>query len=262
MVTVGIVTRDSSSHLPPLFRSLIENGVAPSQICVFDNSSSDDSAGFAHSMGATVLRSPQNRGFAYGCNRLLAHASRHRPLLLLNPDIVITRGSIARLLRTAEESPRAAIVAPRLLNRDGSLQYSARRFPTALSWLLRFPPLRHRTLRSGAVQRYLEGASPDGVAQEVDWVMGAAMLCQTELVLQAGGFDERFFLYVEDLELCLRLHRLGQSVVYEPRAVMIHRHGQASGKSIFRRAFWVHAQSIALFYRKHPDLLLHPRAWR
>lgn len=251
----GLVTHNSAADLPTCIESLIADGLAPKSITVFDNASRDGSPVIAAKLGVRVILSDRNGGFAYGCNRLLIQADKlspGEPLLLVNPDVRVCRGSLVLLEETLASRADATIVAPRLLNSDHTLQESARRFPSAAVWMYRLPMARAYTAASRTVRGYLDGVDAGAGVQRVDWVTGAAMLCRPRQLMAAGGFDESFFLYVEDLELCLRLSKRGHGVLYEPRAVMVHGYRHQSARRLISVAFLRHVRSILRYYRKHP----------
>ena len=199
---------------------------------------------------AVILERRTNDGFAKGIN--VGAASGRAPfLLLLNPDCVAGSDFVARLVDFAVEHPEAAIVGPRILNADGTIQGSARRFPDwstfiagRSSWLTKkFPknPLSRWNLPALA-----EGAG----TSRVDWVSGACMLVRRDAFDQAGGMDERFFLYWEDADLCKRLDELGWSTIYFPDAEVVHAGGRSSVHAYRESLAAFHASALKLF-RKH-----------
>jgi len=199
---------------------------------------------------AVLLERRTNDGFATGINA--GAAPGHAPfLLLLNPDCVAGADFVARLIDFAAAHPEAAIVGPRILNADGTIQGSARRFPGwstfiagRSSWLTkRFPknPLSRWNLPALA-----EGAGPS----RVDWVSGACMLVRRDAFEQAGGMDERFFLYWEDADLCRRLDELGWRTIYFPDAEVVHAGGRSSVHAYRESLAAFHTSALKLF-RKH-----------
>jgi GT2 family glycosyltransferase len=172
-------------------------------------------------------------------------------LLLLNPDCVADEHAIARLVQYAQTRPDAGVVGPRILNTNGTVQGSARRFPgitTAVagrsSWLTRrFPnnPLSRRNLPS------LDGRT---APLNVDWVSGACMLVRRTAFEQVGGMDERFFLYWEDADLCRRLGEKGWRTVYFPGATIVHAGGRSS-IHVYRESLAAFHRSAYFLFRKH-----------
>jgi GT2 family glycosyltransferase len=200
-----------------------------------------------------------NEGFATGVN-LGARLTGSPFLLLLNPDCVADAPAVASLLQFAGTRPDAAVVGPRILNSDGSVQGSARRFPgvtTAIagrsSWLTRtFPnnPLSRHNLPA------LESRTKP---LEVDWVSGACMLIRRDAFEQVGGMDEEFFLYWEDADFCRRLGQHGWRTVYYPGATIVHAGGRSSIHA-YRESLRAFHASALLLYRKHAPAAARPLA--
>jgi GT2 family glycosyltransferase len=209
---------------------------------------------------AAIVERSTNEGFATGVN-LGARLTQAPFILLLNPDCVADDRTITALLQYARTQPTAAIVGPRVLNSDGTIQGSARRFPgvtTALagrsSWLTRrFPnnPLSRHNLPA------LDGQS---VPLDVDWVSGACMLVRRSAFEQVQGMDERFFLYWEDADLCRRLGQKGWRTVYFPGATIVHVGGRSS-IHVYRESLVAFHKSAFFLFRKHasrPALVFTP----
>jgi GT2 family glycosyltransferase len=223
-------------------------GLPHVRVTVVDNASPDDSvATIAGIAGVDVVRAPRNGGFGYGCN--LGVACGNAPFLLfLNPDARIDAASLTALLDALRADPRAALVGPRILDDDGSLAFSLRRFPRLRStfakalFLHRVWPLASWTdelVRDPAA--YERASSPE-------WVSGACMLVRRDAYEAVGGFDESLFLYCEDTDLCLRLWAAGRSVRYEPRALVRHVGGASSGAGETQA---IAARSRVHYARKH-----------
>jgi len=220
-VEVVIVAHDSGDFLVEAVASAAEQSGAGT-VWVVDAGSSDRSIEALERCvpGTHVLRGA-NDGFAAGNNRGI-DATRSAFVLLLNPDAVLLPGALESLLETATARPSAAVVAPLVLNFDGTVQANSfGRFPTlrtavALrSW---------RVLQCTLGNRERSPAAPSGTVA-VDWVTGAAMLARRAAIDAVGVLDEGFFLYYEDVEWCHRMRDAGWEVVVEPRARVAHRLG-------------------------------------
>ena len=219
-----------------LFRRCIESieryrPAVPCEVIVVDNASSDDSVAWARARAAsspvplTIIENRENVGFARANNRAFM-ASRSPLLFLLNADAEVTEGAIDRLMATLREHPDVAAVAPRLLNTDGSLQPSV--WPNPLT------PL-HILAAALGIWRLLPRAirGPFLLAdhwtydslRRVPMASGAALLVRREVIDRIGGFDERFEMYGEDNEWCLRMRRAGWRVLFDPGASVVHHHG-------------------------------------
>jgi GT2 family glycosyltransferase len=217
-------------------------------VTVVDNDSPDDSVATISELdGIDIVRAARNGGFAFGCNLGVARGSAPF-LLFLNPDARIDEASLQTLVRTLRDDPRTGLVGPRILDDDGSLAYSVRRFPRLRStfakalFLHRLWPLAAWTdelVRDPAV--YDRPGTPD-------WVSGACMLVRRDAYTAVGGFDERLFLYCEDTDLCRNLWDAGYTVRYEPAALVRHVGGASSGVGETQA---IAARSRVLYARKH-----------
>jgi hypothetical protein len=252
LVDVVIVNYRSYDELARCLESLSSNQPAVGRVVVIDHESNLSAAAriSARFPDAEIVERSTNEGFATGVN-LGARLTSAPFLLLLNPDCVVEANAIDRLLAYAQERPDAAVIGPRIVNPDGSLQGSARRFPgisTAIagrsSWLTRrFPtnPLSRRNLPC------LNGTT---APLDVDWVSGACMLVRRSAFEEINGMDERFFLYWEDADLCRRLSERGWRTVYLPSATIVHVGGQSSIHA-YRESLAAFHQSAFVLFRKH-----------
>jgi GT2 family glycosyltransferase len=192
----------------------------------------------------------ENRGFAAGINRAAGRATA--PLLLiLNPDVELRAPIVGPLAACLSAHPSAAIVGGLVREADGRVQASARRFPdltTAFggrtSWLTRVLPGNPLTRRN------LGSTNTQVGCAEVDWVSGAFMMVRRDVFETLGGFDERFFMYWEDSDLCLRALKAGWKTMYEPRVEVVHFTGRASRHAPVRSLIAFH-QSVFHHYWKH-----------
>ena len=203
------------------------------QAIVVDNASTDGSAGIATDFNSrvAVIHNDQNVGFARGVNQGLAVALG-RFVLVMNPDCRLVAGAIAELRAVLEAHQGCAIVGPKLLNPDGSVQGSARGDPDmwtglfgrtgSLGRMLPWLPISRRNVVSD------EAVRSGHTSVVVDWLSGACMFARPEALAIVHGFDERYFLYWEDADLCRRLRAAGYHVRYVPGATAIHRVGQSS----------------------------------
>jgi GT2 family glycosyltransferase len=204
-----------------------------------------------------TIQNGANVGFGTAAN-IGFKESKGEFLLLLNPDVVVRPGAVTLLLEAMQSHPDAGIVLPQLRNPDDSVQYSCRRFYTWNALWMRRGPWRRRLASHPAVRRHLMQDWDHASLTEVDWGLGAAMLVRRRAVPGAQLFDERFFLYFEDVDLCWRLHRAGWKVVYNPAAVMTHQHRRDSAQAGASPAKVYHLGSLIKFLWKH-RFRLRPR---
>ncbi|HLI54749.1 MAG TPA: glycosyltransferase [Acidimicrobiales bacterium] len=209
-VRVGIVSWNTAALLRSCLAALPSAlGGLDASVTVVDNASTDGSAEVAEEAGVEVVRNSTNRGYARAMNQALGRSSAD-VLIALNPDTEPPAGSLATLTERLLAAPGVGLVAPRLVNPDGSLQHSAYTFPSPLqAAAVSFLPARLRTGRIGR-RLWLEGAAPHDRPCDVEWVIGAVHVLRAEAVPDPRQpYSERWFMYVEDLDLCWRLARSG-----------------------------------------------------
>ena len=249
-VDVGVVTWNTRDLTVRALRRLLDSDQGCElRLLVHDNASTDDtvSALRAEVPEAAVEVSTDNLGFAAGVNRLLAR-SEAPWFLTLNSDAWPEPGAIGRLVEAAERHPRAALVAPRLERPDGALEHSTYPFPSvqvAAFTAVGGP----RWWKSRARKLFIEGAWPHDIETQVDWAVGAAWLMRRAAIDEIGGLDERYFMYVEDVDWCHRAIQRGWEVWFTPTAVVRHV-GNASGVQLFaNRRTETHLRNAYTFYR-------------
>jgi N-acetylglucosaminyl-diphospho-decaprenol L-rhamnosyltransferase len=224
-VDVVIVSYNSSGYLRQAVQPLV--AVRGVRVIVVDNASSDGTADTVSELPIVLIRRRENGGFAVGCNDGW-RAGTAPYVLFLNPDATIDDKSLRTLVATLDEDSSVGAVAPRIEHPDGSLAWSQRRFPRVGSTFARalflhrvFP----RAWWSDEIVRdesaYDRGGSPE-------WVSGACVLVRRSALAEVGGWDEQFFLYCEDIDLCRRLRDAGHALRYAPEAVVVHQEGASA----------------------------------
>lgn len=225
---------------------------------VLDNNSEDGSPDMVERdfPWVRLIRMDKNLGFTGGHNYMLER--RHgRHAFLLNSDTIVHEGALAKLMAYLEEDPKAGIIGPKLLNPDGSLQYSARKFPVPAAALFRNTPLGKLFPNNRYTREYLMQDWGHDEVREVDWVSGAAFLAREELLEKVGFFDPEYFMFSEDVDLCFRAWKGGFKVVYLPTAVITHAIGRSTDKAPNRMIGRFHS-SMFRFYRKNMLPEVHP----
>ena len=212
---------------------------------VVDNGSTDGTVDVVRELfpGATVVEQP-NRGLAAGWNAGMAVASG-RYFLILNADAWLTEGSLRRLVAFADSRPEAAIVGPRLLNTDGTLQRSVRAFPTLWRLATEYLFLRKLAPGSRALNAFYAGGFAHDEVREADFVMGACMLVRREAVEQVGPLDESFFLFSEETDWAYRFRQAGWQILFYPGAECVHVGGASHGGRMFRENVLGHLRFLA-----------------
>jgi GT2 family glycosyltransferase len=248
-LSIIIVHYDTSGLLRQCLSSLCAEDL-PCEIVVLDNASPDPSVRqLPHEFPRVrFVFNEENVGFARACNQGI-RMGQGKYCMLLNPDAVIDGAARRSLVASMEGHPEAGLVAPRLVNPDGSLQLSVRRFPSLAAIGLRI--LRLDRLFRGPVDRYLMRDWNHGEGRVVDWVMGACMLLRRKAVEEVGLLDEKFFMYYEDIDLCYRMGQKGWKVRYEPGIAVRHEHQRDSASWVPNRLVWVHLRSLVRLFRKH-----------
>ncbi len=201
-----------------------------------------------------LIQNEQPLGFAANANRGIA-ATTAPFVLVANPDAVAAPDVVSLLHAFAASRPRCGIAGPELRYPDGTWQPSRRRFPTVSGTLVRRTPLRY-LFRPFERQRdhYLLDERPAEPVR-ADWMLGAFVLYRREMLDELGGFDEKFRLYGEDIDLCYRAAKAGWESWYVPEAVVQHRYPAVIDRRLLtRRTLW-HWRGILRFVRKHPERL-------
>lgn len=264
-VSAVLVNYNAGSELRRALQSLAdEMHELRWEAAVVDNASTDGSEAIVSEFSsyATLIENHDNVGFARGINQAL-RATAAPLVLIMNPDCRLVAGAIAVLRAELEVNNYCAIVGPRILNPDGTIQGSARGDPNMLTGLFgrtagvaKFLPwlaIAQRNVVSDAAIR----SGHQSVV--VDWLSGACMLARREALEKVKGFDERYFLYWEDADLCRRLREAGYHVRYVPGAAAIHRVGQSS-KTARAAAIRAFHDSAYLYYTTHvAPGRLHPK---
>ncbi|MFB3882494.1 MAG: glycosyltransferase family 2 protein [Armatimonadota bacterium] len=251
-LSVCIVNWNTRQDLEEALRSVTESIPGLDlEVIVLDNASQDGSADMVRRQFPQValIENRENAGFARGYNAA-ARRSTGRYLLVLNPDTIVHRGALGRLVEFMDAHPEAGAVGPRLLNSDGTLQFSCRRFPRPAAAMLRNTFLGRLVPGNRFTRDYLMQDWDHSSQRQVDWVSGAAICIRREAWEQTGGFDEGYFMYAEDMDWCLRAEQAGWRVYYLPDAVITHRIGRSSDQRPLAMVIQFH-RSAARFYWKH-----------
>jgi GT2 family glycosyltransferase len=253
LMDIIIVNYNSTDYLLQCLRSVYGSlQELRAKVIVQDNASADDVSRVQTMFPEVVLsRNAYNMGFAKAVNQGLEESNAPY-VILLNPDIHVSNGFFSFVLQYMEENPEVGIVGPKILNLDGSVQGSARSFPTPLTALFgrstlltKWFPKNRFTSRNVLTTR-TDGNTPVAV----DWVSGACMVVRRKAIDDVGPIDERFFIYWEDADWCKRMWRCGWKVVYLPRANIVHYVGGSSEKLLLRSVVEFHKSCYRLF-EKH-----------
>ena len=228
------------------------------EIIVVDNASHDGSADMVEREFPQVklIRAPMNLGFAGG-NNLGAKHARGDYLILVNSDAFIQPGSLARGLDRMRQQPRVGLAGGLLIGKDGQPEPSARCFPSPLNDLLSLSGLAARFPRSRFFGRFDRTWADPQQPADVDWVPGAFCIVRRAAIDQTGFFDERYFLYYEEVDLCRRLRRSGWTIAYWPDLRAEHWGGESS-KTVSGEQVSNHGRQLIL-WRMRSGLLYYRR---
>jgi len=252
-LTIVIVSFNARAVLERCLASLHEHAPAIGhEIVVVDNASSDGSVDAVRTRWPSVriIALTENLGFARATNVGLRQTTSEFALLL-NGDTIVPAGAVDRLVDVLRSRPAAAIVGPRLVDADGTVELSSGRMIGPFSELWQKTIGRLHRARFAPVSRYVERLTARERA--VDWVSGACLLVRRADADAVGLLDERFFMYVEDVDFCAAIRRRGKMVIFTPAATVVHLRGQSVATAPAATEARYRRSQIA-FYEKH-----HPR---
>jgi len=232
-LTIIILNYKTKGLLKQCLRGIKESNLAmATEVIVVDNNSKDGSVAMVEEIfpDIKIVISPTNVGFAAGANLGLRLATG-RYLMILNTDVAIFRGAVEQLHKYLVNHPTAGIVAPKLINPDGTTQLSCYRFPNFIIPILRRTPLGKLPWAKKILRSYLMSDWDHQNTRPIGWALGACLMVRRVALDQVGIFDERFFLYFEDVDLCRRFWQRGWEVWYVSDAEMVHYHRRLSAES-------------------------------
>jgi N-acetylglucosaminyl-diphospho-decaprenol L-rhamnosyltransferase len=224
-VDVVVVTYQSAGTIASCLSSVC--AISDAEVVVVDNASSDGTLEEVSSFPVSVEALPANNGFAYA-NNVGAALGSAPFVLFLNPDATIDEESLGKLVAVLSSDERVALAAPRIVNLDGSLALSLRRFPRIRSTYAQALFLHRLFATSPWTDEVIRDQSAYAAPGSPEWVSGACMLVRRSSFEQVGGWDSDFFLYCEDIDLCRRLRAAGLDIRFVPDSIVVHE-GGASG---------------------------------
>jgi GT2 family glycosyltransferase len=245
-VSIIIVTHNSDASVGDTLGAIAQSCVNHTyETIVVDNGSSDETMEILSATnGVQAVALARNTGFAFACNRGAERASGNY-LMFLNPDVILDTAAVDTLVDFLSAKPTVGVVAPRLRNSDGTFQPSCRRFPTPFNILFS-----RGSFFGKGLSRLAYTLSDTETPTEVPAAAGAVMLIRRQVFMDIGGFDERYFLYMEDTDLCLQLFQRGLQNWYLPKAGGMHGWGRGSSSGRFMR-LWHHHLSTWKYFLKH-----------
>jgi len=253
-LTIGIVNHNTKKDLKKCIKSILQNPPNCNfRIVVVDNNSKDGSRKLLKHIeneNIKYISNNKNIGFGRACNQI-AKKQNSSYLLFLNPDVEVSKNAIDKLIDFLKKNEKIGMATGKLLFPDGSLQLSCRKFPTILRALFgRESTLRKIFPNNMISKEYLMSKLDYNKIQFPDWVRGAVILFKTDIFEKIGGFDEKFFLYFEDTDICLRLREKGYEIAYLPEAVFYHKLGSSTKKERLKTKI-IHNISMFHYIRKN-----------
>ena len=254
-LSIIIVNWNVRDLLRDCLRSIdVGRGALSVEVIVVDSASADDSVAMMRNEFPWVRLIPcdENVGFPGGNNIGLAEASGMH-LLLLNPDTVILEDALPKMVAYLQAHSDVGALGPQLLNPDGSIQSSRRRFPTAATGFLESTWL--EGLAPGVLRRYYTLDLPEDATADVDWLTGACIMVPRAIYEEIGGLDEGYYMYSEELDWCRRIKATGRRVVYFPAAQVTHHVGKSSEQAVTARHINFQRAKLRYFRKYHGRVL-------
>lgn len=254
-----IIVNYNHKYFPRICIEAIEKSTTsfPYEIIVVDNASQDESVEFLRKMATegriVLIESPHNVGYGQG-NNLGVRRARGDYIIISNPDIFVRPDTMQTLLEGIKSDEKIGLIAPRLHYYNGQIQASCRRHMNFLDLVIKRTLLRKIPRFKKRLKQYLMEDFDHDHTQEVDLITGAYFMMRREVYKAIGGFDPRYFLFMEDYDLCLTLHGRGYKVVYHPKAEAEHYHKRLSGGNLLglltKKVFWIHVESAVKYFWK------------
>jgi len=227
------------------------------EIVAVDNNSTDESVEYLEQEGesATIkfIKSPENLGYGRGHN-LAAENSIGEYVLIMNVDITVEKDTLQRLMDYMTKHKEIGILGPKLIYHNRDVQASCRRDMGFTDLAIKRSPLRHIPPFKNRCERYLMKDFDHKKTQEVDLLVGAFFLMKKDVFDEVGGFDPRYFLFMEDFDLCKKVRSRGYKIVYYPEVEAVHYHKRLSQGGILeqftKKTFWLHVSSAIKYFWK------------
>jgi len=253
MISVVIVCTNERELLRTCLSSILNAPPQePLELIVVDNASTDGSAEMVKEdfPSCRIITNEQRLGFARNNNIGMREAGG-RYLFLINSDAWVRPGAIDTLVAFMDSHPGVGICGPRVLNPDGTLQLSCRKFPTVRSVLMRRIPVVRRLLPERILAEHMLEDWDHACDRPVDWLLSACLLVRRQAVDEVGLMDDAYFLYAEDVDWCWRMWQRAWEVYYVPEAEAFHQYRRFSAKNQLSRKTLIHIRSLVHFWRKN-----------
>lgn len=247
--TISIVIYDNP---PDMVRRVIKSFLScakKAELHIVDNSQTLSLSSYFTDLPIKYHNYGCNLGYGRGHNKVIESEPDSVYHLIVNPDIIIAPSTIESLCSFMDNNPDIGIVCPRILNEDGTIQFLNKRYPTVFDLFARrfIPKSMHCFM-----QRRLDSYEMKDIGYEsicdVEVLTGCFMFCRTDVLMKVGGFDDRFFMYLEDADLSKKIQEAGYRTVYYPHSSITHLWERSSYKNL--RMTWIHIQSAVAYFNK------------
>lgn len=253
MISIVTVGMNHLNYIKKLYKTLLIDYKPKVDLeCIYvDNCSTDGSLEWLQKNFPEIIAVQNEKPLGFGANNNIGVSlAKGDYVAIINPDIEFLDDAIDKLVAWMNNNKgKFGIVAPKLLNPDLTVQYSARRFMTAKTFFYRLLSKGNDSSNNSEVGDYLCKNIDMNKMQQVNWVMGAAMFLPRDFYNELNGFDEDYFLYMEDEDMCIRSWKAGKPVVFAGNIAVVHNHLRASRK--MGKKMLYHFKSLATFYWKH-----------
>jgi GT2 family glycosyltransferase len=253
-ITCIIVSYKSLDSLKTCVEYIMRQDGVVFEIVVVDNDSRDGTDDYLNKLNIKSVLLDENRGFGAAVN-LAAQKAEYKYLFILNPDTIIPRNSLSKLFLFAESKSDFGLIAPGLQYPDGRPQLSARSLPRRRDFLLgRGSPLYRLGITGEKEAGYI--IPDDSKPVKIPAVSATAIMAKTEFFNEVGGFDERFFMYLEDIDLCRRIRDRGMPIILLPEVKIKHSWRESSSKRPFFTSFHHHLSILKYFLKYDKNRLV------
>ncbi|MBM7688907.1 glycosyl transferase family 2 [Enterococcus ureilyticus] len=250
-ITISIVTHNSRHIFDVLDNLKNELGFKSKyDIHIFDNGSEQSYLNKLERYGSfiTLHACKENKGFGYGHNQVLQEVETSYGVIF-NPDVLITKDTLDKMMQRIKKEEQLAAVCPKVLNSDGTTQYLVRQKLDVFDYMLRFIPFQSvKKLFNKRLSYYECRDLPEDKTSYIKMGSGCLMVVDVDKFKQIGGFDERFFMYFEDNDLCMSFGKAGYKILYTPFETVIHLYEKGAHKN--KKLFKIFLQSMVKFFNK------------
>ncbi len=252
LLSIVILTWNSLDDIKKCLESIFNNVHFKNyEIIIIDNGSKDGTADYLNTLkdreNTTIVFNDKNSGVAAGRNKGVGLAEG-KYILILDVDTIVHPSSVDSLVGFMESKPDVGLAAPKLVDGQGNLQFTCRKYPTVMSKILRRIPLKwaKQRLKDEQLQDWDHNS-----LREVDYVIGACQLIKKSVFQSIGLYDEKIFYGPEDVDFCLRVWKNGFKVVYFPEAVITHDEKRVTKKKCFSMITFKHLLGLIYFFSKY-----------